>query len=158
MKKIVVFILAMVCLLSMTACSNGKQEGASKYSFSFRGENEYFAISNGIILLEETEEVFEGGNLEIVQTDLFKDVVSVSTTFYTMRNGEKYIILSNSVTSKEDGSLTVDGELGKISGSDIIGRTDENMDELRKNLWFELKTTDLNNKENTYQLKLTLSE
>jgi hypothetical protein len=50
-------------------------------------------ISNGSIVLNDTEEVFEGGDLETVQSDLFADVVSFSTTFYTMRNGEKHPVL-----------------------------------------------------------------
>ena len=156
MKKLIALVLALLCVLGLVGCSNGKQEEDSTYYF--RGEHEYFSISNGSIVLNNTEEVFEGGNLEIVQSDLFTDIASFSTTFYTMRNEEKHIILSNSVVDKTGGSVNINGGLGRISGADIISKEVENNDDWRDNLWFELKTTDLNDKENVYQLKLTVTE
>lgn len=158
MKKLIILMLAMVCLFAMTACNTGNQEQVLTYSYSFSGENECFSISNGAISLGDTEEVFEGDNLEVVQSSLFADVVSFSTTFYTMRDGEKCIILSNHVVDQTGDSVYVNGSLGSISGADVISGTVENIDDLKENLWFELKTTKLDGTENVYQLQLTLSE
>ena len=151
MKKWTAFVLALVCVLGLIGCSNNQKEVVT---LSFGGEHEYFVISNGSIVLNDTEEVFEGGDLEIVQSDLFADVVSFSTTFYTMRNEEKHIILSNSVIDQTGGTVNINGSLGKASGTEIIGREVEDID----NLWFELETTDLNGEENVYQIQLTLAE
>lgn len=151
MKKLIALVLMLICMLGLVGCSNHQEEVVT---LSFRGEHEYFAISNGSIILNDTEEVFEGGNLEIVQPDLFADVVSFSTAFYTVRSEEKHIILSNSVIDQTGSAVNISGDLGKIAGSDIIGREIESID----NLWFELKTTDLNGKENVYQLQLTLTD
>lgn len=151
MKKWTAFVLALVCVLGLVGCSNNQKEVVT---LSFGGEHEYFVISNGSIVLNDTEEVFEGGDLETVQSELFADVVSFSTTFYTMRNEEKHIILSNSVIDQTGGTVNINGSLGKATGTEIIGREVEDID----NLWFELETTDLNGKENVYQIQLTLTE
>lgn len=152
MKKLIALILALVCVLALAGC----QEQASTYSF--RGEHEYFAISNGSIVLSDTEELFDGGDLEITQSGVFEEVASYSTTFYTLTNGEQRTILSNSVIDQTGGSVNVDGDLGSISGKGIIiGSKVESIEELSENLWFELKTTDLSGKENVYQIQLTLT-
>lgn len=51
--------------------------------------------------------------------------------------------------------MEISGDTGKISG-DIM--TKIGTDELQNNLFFELKTTDLNGEENEYQLQLTVTE
>ncbi|MFQ9034268.1 hypothetical protein [Hungatella sp.] len=53
------------------------------------------------------------------------------------------------------GTINISGEVGKISG-DIIKKAE--IDELKNNLFFELKTTNLNGEENEYQLQMTLTE
>lgn len=53
------------------------------------------------------------------------------------------------------GTIAIAGETGKVSG-DILKRA--KADDLQNNLYFELKTTNLNGKENTYQLQLAVTE
>lgn len=156
MKKLMALVLALACVLIWVSCNNVQEEKALAYSF--HGEHEYFSISNGSIVLDDKEEVFDGGNLETTQSDMFEGVVSYSTTFYTLINGERRVILSNAVTDQTDGTVKVDGGLGKISGKDAVsGNKVGNIDELKENLWFELKTTDLNGTERVYQIQLTLT-
>ena len=156
MKKLIALVLALVCVLGLVGCSNTPDKPAT---LSFNGEHEYFAISNGSIVLSDTEEVFDGGDLKITQSGVFEEVASYSTTFYTLVEGERRIILSNSVIDQTGGTVNVDGDLGKASGKGmIIGSKVKTIDELRENLWFELKTTDLNGAENVYQIQLTLTD
>jgi len=157
MKKVIALLLVLVGVLSLAACNNAEQEQVTTYSF--RGEHEYFAISNGSIILSDTEEMFDGGDLQITQSCVFEAVASYSATFYTLTDGEQRTILSNSVIDQTGGSVTVDGDLGKASGKGfIIGSKVENIEELRENLWFELKTTDLDENEKIYQIQLTLTD
>ena len=79
MKKLIVLVLALVCALSLSACDNIQQEHIAV--FSFCGQNEQFAIYNGVVVLSDAEEVFDGGDLEVVQEELFSDIASYSTTF-----------------------------------------------------------------------------
>lgn len=157
MKKKSAFVLALICALSLSACGNDKQEQTAAYRF--RGENEYFSISNGSIVLSDTEEVFDGGNLYITQTGIFDHVASYSATFYTKKDGVQRTLMSNSVVDQTGSTIHVEGDLGTMSGDGfIIGGKVASIDELKENLWFELKTTDSEGKESSYHLRLTLTE
>ena len=89
MKKLIALVLALVLVLSLAGC---KEQPSTR---SFRGEHEYFAISNVSINLNDKETVVDGGNIEITQSDYFNDIVSYTTTFYMLANGEQKVILSN---------------------------------------------------------------
>lgn len=155
MKKLIAMLLILVCVLTMVGCNNTKQ---TETTYTFRGEHDYFEISNGTIVLSDTDELFDGGDLHITQSDVLNNIVSYSTTFYTIIDGERRTILSNSVIDQTGSAINVEGDLGKSSGKGvIIGSKVENIDELKDNLWFELETTDLDGKENVYQIQLTFS-
>ena len=157
MKKVIALLLVLVCVLSLAACNNAEQEQVATYSFC--GEHDYFAISTGSVILSDTEEVFDGGDLQITQSGVFEAVTSYSTTFYTLTDGEQRTILSNSVIDQTGGSVNVGGDLGKASGKGIItGNKVKSSEELKENLWFELKPTDLEGKENVYQIQLALTD
>ena len=152
MKKLIALVLVLVCVLSLAGC----QEEPTTYSF--RGEHEYFAISNVSINLDDKETVVDGGNIEITQSDFFDDVASYTTTFYILANGEQKVILSNTEINQTGEATTIDSDLGSISGEGILGNEVKRVDDLKDNLWFELKTTDLNGTENVYQIQLTIVE
>ena len=151
MKKLAAVIFVLICVLGIVGCHHDKQE---TLTYSFRGEHEYFTISNGSIVFNDAEEVFEGGKLEIVQPEPFADVASYSTTFYTMKNGERNVIMSNSIIDKTGGTVNINGDFGRVGGTNLFGMANREVD----NLWFELKTTDLNGAENVYQIQLVLTE
>ena len=83
------------------------------------------------------EEEFSGGDIEY-RPDLFDDVKSYATTFYTLKDGEKNVILSNSIDDQAGISIQVETNLGKISGPNIISESVEKIDDIEENLWFEL--------------------
>lgn len=155
-KKRFVAALALACMLALAGCDGAKQEEASTYSF--HGEHDYFAISDGSIVLSDTEETFDGGALEVTQPGFFDEVSSYSTTFYTLTDGEKRVILSNSVIDQTGGSVDIGCDLGKASGKGILAPSKaENIDELTEILWFELETTDLDGRESAYRIQLTVT-
>ena len=160
MKRII--SIAILCLLiaALAGCADSPEDtesGGVVYSMS--GSNELFEISNGVIVLGEEEEVFDGGDLKILREDLFSDVTSYTCNFYTIVNGEKRTILSNSTVDMTGGTLNVNGDLGRASGNGIlIGNKIKNTEELEQLLWFELITADLSGQENTYQLPLVVNK
>jgi len=157
MKRLIALILSLTFVLALVGCNNVEQEQAATYSI--HGEHDYFDISNGSFVLSDTEELFDGGDLKITQSGVLEEVTAYSTTFYTLVNGERGTILSNSVIDQTGGTVSVEGDLGKISGKgSIINSKVESIDELSENLWFELITTDLNGNENIYQIQLTLTD
>ena len=145
---------------ALVGCA-GSAENAESDSvvYSMSGSNDLFEISNGVIVLGEEEEVFDGGDLKIIQEDLFSDVTAYTCSYYTITNGERRTILSNSTVDMTGETLNVNGDLGRASGNGIlIGNKIKSAEDLQDVIWFELITTDLSGKENTYQLPLVLNK
>ena len=150
--KIVVRVLLITVLYTCLLSSCGlKPAEEPLVVYSFSGENEMFSISNGVIVLNEGEEIFYGGNLD----GELSDIIAYSMTFYIQSGSDDIVLLSNSVTDMTGGTIGIAGETGKISG-DVLKNAEE--DDLQNNLYFELKTTNLDGEENTYQLQLTVTE
>ena len=160
-KGFAVLILTLACALSLAGCSgagSGNQNDQTT-TYSFHGSNGQISVSNGTIVLSESEEVFDGGDLEVSQSDVAQGIASFSATFYTMLDGERDVIMSSSVIDETGGSLSMPKDLGSISGEGVIlGYKIESIDDLENNLWLELVTTDADGETKTYQLQLTLTE
>ena len=145
-----------ILMLALTGCGKEEQEPLRVYSFS--GENEQFAVSNGIIVLNGSEEIFSGGDLKAAD-ESFIDITSYSTTFYTISGSEGNVILSNSVTDTTGGTVNVSGDLGQISGDSTLRRIKiDDVNGLENVLYFELITKNKNGEENVYQLQMSLTE
>ena len=156
MIKTKTLVFMTILMVALTGCGKAEQEQPVVYSFS--GEDGQLAVSNGIIVLNGTEETFAGGDLKVTG-DLFTDITSYSTTFYTMSGNERDIILSNSVVDMTGGKVNVSGDLGQISGESVIKRIKiDDTSDLKNALYFELITKDKNGEESVYQLQMSLTE
>ena len=153
-SKVLVFLA--ILMLALVGCEKVEQEQLTVYSFS--GENEQLSISNGIIVLNGTEEIFTGGDLKVTD-DFFNNITSYSTTFYIMSGDKKDVILSNNVVDLTGDTVNVSSDLGQISGDSAIRRIQiDDTSDLKNILYFELTTKDRDGKENVYQLQLPLTE
>lgn len=143
-------------LLTLTGCSRIEQRPLAVYSFS--GENDLFAVSNGVIVLNGPEEIFSGGYLETF--DGFPtDVTAFSATYYARNGAEKDTFLSNAVVDQTGHMLRVSGDLGKISGDDILTRfAGKELLDFKDNLYLDLTLTDSAGKQHTYTLHMTVRE
>lgn len=165
MKKLIILIVVSICLFgligyaySMSDTPDEENPSEQTTVYSFTGSNELFEISNGVIVLG-AEEVFDGGDLRVIQTELFSDVTSYSTAYYLMKNGEKRTILTHGVEDTTGGFVNIAGGLGRISGDGvIIGNNVENVDGVIQSLWFELRTTDVDGRNSVYTLELNPTE
>lgn len=161
MKKSFTFILSvMLCISLLVGCSqNDKNQSEEITVYSFCGENEQFTVTNGVIVIGADEEIFYGGDLAVIDQEQFSDIASYSVEFYTMANGEKRTIMRHSGIDQTGRSINVPGDLGRMSGEDLIlGNKTNDVNELKDNLYFEMSTTALNGEQNTYQLQLTVTE
>ena len=160
MKRIISIAIACLLIAALVGCAGSAEDAESgSVVYSMSGSNDLFEISNGVIILDEEEEVFDGGDLKILQEDLFSDVTAYTCSYYTITTGERRTILSNSTVDMTGGTLNVNGDLGRASGNGIlIGNKIKSAEDLENVIWFELITTDLSGKENTYQLALVLNK
>lgn len=158
MKRIILFLAGiMTAGLILNGCNKENIEATEEeFSvYSFYGENELFNISNGVIVLSSEEEIFDGGILR-VNEDKKVEISSYSITFYIMSGNDKSVLMSNAVHDMTGGSVSMEGEIGKMSGEDFIARR-KNV-ELKDNLYCELKITSLDGIQNEYQIPLMLEE
>ena len=160
MKKSISIAISCLLIAALVGCGGAIEDAESgDVVYSMSGSNDLLEISNGVIVLGEEEEVFDGGDLKILQEDLFSDVTAYTCSYYTITNGERRTILSNSTVDMTGGTLNVNGDLGRASGNGIlIGNKIKSAEDLENVIWFELITTDLSGKENTYQLALVLNK
>ena len=161
MKRLFFVLLTlMLCVGMLAGCSQSDESKSEKNAvYSFCGENEQFAVTNGVIVIGADEEIFYGGDLAIIDQEQFADIASYSVKFYTMVNGEERTIMHNSVVDETGGSIIVTGDLGRMAGENLlIGNKTETASELTDSLYFELSTTDLSGKQNTFQLQLRATE
>lgn len=161
MKRLFFVLLTlMLCVGMLAGCSQSDESKSEKNAvYSFCGENEQFAVTNGVIVIGADEEIFYGGDLSIIDQEQFADIASYSVKFYTMANGEERTIMHNSVVDQTGGSIIVTGDLGRMAGENLlIGNKTETASELTDSLYFELSTTDLSGKQNVFQLHLMVTE
>lgn len=159
MRRLMALVLALVCMLSLVlsfaGCSTIELQ-TSVYSFS--GANEHFAISNGVIVLDDSTEAFYGGNIS-ADEDFFAEAISYSATFYISSHGERKVILSSKVVDLTGESVDFSGEIGSISGDDVLtqNKIDE-IDDLRYNLYCDLSVTNKDGTESVYSVQMNLTE
>ena len=122
-RLLVLFSMAFCCF-AFSGCSglSHSEQEQSLAVYSFSGKNEYFSISNGVIALTPTEEIFYGGDLE-EQGEFFNDVTDYSVTFYIISDNREKTLSSNSAVDETGGVIDISGWTGKIVG-DILTSTD----------------------------------
>ena len=152
-----VLALILICSMIFAGCGSEKQEEKQNFSvYSFSGEDENLTVTNGVIVLSDDYEAFYGGNLQVNEEN-FAGVTSFEETFYVLKDGEKEIISSNSLTDTTGGAVNVGGDLGKKWGAgSISGKFDA--DDLKNNFFFEFTVTDIEGNTHTYQTQMKVVE
>ena len=159
MKKVIAIILLILFAFAFVGCNNSSKDSKIEV-YTFSGENEYFYVSGGAAVLNGEEEVFSGGELKLFKEEAFSDVYCFSTSFYIVDGAEKRYVLMNVVEDIPGGaSVSISGDLGKISGGNVISEyKSTDMEAFINNLYFELAVTDSQGIESTYELKLNVEK
>ena len=155
MKKALVFILAIICLFMFVGC-NSTEDSDKTEVYTFYGENEYISVTNGTAVIDGENEMLSGGNLTILNKELFADAVYWRYEFYILNDGEEKTAYVGSVSDETGGaSVNIEGDLGKISGGDIITKYDDSYaDDFVNNLYFKFTVKNAEGEENTYHLQM----
>ena len=159
MRKMALLFVALAAALILAGCEK-TESSQSLVVYSFHGENELLAVHNGIIVIRDGAEVFDGGDLE-VQEDFPSEITSYTTEFYYLSGDKEKTILTHSVVDQTGNQISVEGDLGRISGDGAIsglGTQDQELSDLQKGLYFELTTIDQSGTQNVYQVQMSVSE
>ena len=159
MRKMLLLFFALAAALTLAGCEN-TESSQSLVVYSFHGENELLAVHNGIIVIRDGAEVFDGGDLE-VQEDFPSEITSYTTEFYYLSGNKEKTILTHSVVDQTGNQISVEGDLGRISGDGAIsglGTQDQELSDLQNGLYFELTTIDQSGTQNVYQVQMSVSE
>ena len=159
MKKLLALMLVAICLFALVGCSNEQKDDKISV-FTFYGENEYISVTNGTAVLGGDEEVFSGGMLKVLNEDAFADVVYWSSEFYIAKDVEQKIISKSVVEDLSDtASVNISGDLGKISGPDIITVYGSNdTEDFINNLFMKFTVRNAQGEENTYELHMQVEK
>lgn len=79
MKKLIALFLSLVFVLALVGC--GKAEPSNLRVYSFSGADGQFSVTNGVIVLDDTVRIFNGGNLKVTEGS-FSNIASYTATFY----------------------------------------------------------------------------
>ena len=159
MKKALVFILAIICLFIFVGC-NSTEESDKTEVYTFYGENEYISVTNGTAVIDGENEMFSGGNLRISNEEPFDNAVYWRYEFYVSNDDEENTVYVGSVSDETGGaSVNIEGDLGKISGGDIITKYDDYYADAFVNyLYFKLVVKNAEGEENTYHLQMKVDK
>ena len=159
MKRITLILI--VCLFFaalLTGCARVSYggQGESLGVWSFHGENDKIAVSNGVIVISPDSETLYGGNLT-VKSDAFGDVAAYTVRIELDTGGEWKPLLVNTVSAADAPgvSIGVSDFIGQTTG-DVFGTSDAEF--FPGNLRFELDVTDLSGELHSYQMPLQVTQ
>jgi hypothetical protein len=155
MKKFISIVMMFIIVMSLSACSTAKNSNAE---YSFYGESNEVAISNGAITITDTKSVFSGGNLKIATIENFENIISYCVTFYTIIDDKETPIHVESMNNTSN-IVLLDIHLVKIEDTDLnVIKTFERIEEIKSNFWCNVEITNSNNESKIYKIPLTLIE
>ena len=128
--------------------------------YTFYGENEYISVINGTAVIDGEDEMFSGGELRVIDKEIFADAVYWRYEFYILNDGEEKTLCVGSVSDETgEASVDIEGDLGKIAGEDIISVYDGSYsDEFTNNLFFKFIVKNADGEENTYHLQMNVNK
>ena len=159
MKKVLVLILAVTCLFILVGCNSTEYNNKTEV-YTFYGENEYVSVINGTAVIDREDEIFSGGELRVIDKELFADAVYWRYEFYISNDGEEKTLYVGAVNDATGGaSVNIEGDLGSISGGDIITRYDDSYaDDFVNDLYFKFIVRNTDGEENTYHLQMNVNK
>lgn len=153
--------ILVVCLLLaalLTGCARVSYggQGESLAVWSFHGENDEIAVSNGVIAISPDTETLYGGNLA-VKTEAFDEVAAYTVKIELDTDDGRRPLLVNTVSTADaaDTPIGVSDFIGQTTG-DVFAGTDAEF--VPDSLWFELEVTDLRGEFYVYQVPLQVTQ
>lgn len=169
MKKqltILIFILLIVSnivFISTTVFYKTKMDNQVLKVYSFAGENDDMKITNGVIVISPNKQLISGG--EILYTGSANDKIQAYSEkiYLKERENNEKIVLHNSVESQGDikgtsfsDEFLLNKSVGSISSEKLF--SEDEINNIKDNLYFALDYTKLNGEDGNVTIKLNMNE
>jgi uncharacterized lipoprotein len=160
MKKMLALILVALCLFMLSGCGNKADNDDKTEVYTFYGENDYVTVTNGTAVVGGEEETFSGGRLEVIKEKAFADAMYWSAEFYIAKDGEKKTLYKSVVEDLSDSAkVSISGDLGKISGGNVISDYESSdMDAFVNNLFMLFTVRNAEGEEKTYEIQMNVEK
>ncbi len=159
MKKIIASMLAVMCLFMLVGCSNEPKSDKVEV-YTFYGENDYITVTNGTAVVGGEEETFSGGMIKVKKEKAFADAMYWSAEFYIAKDGEKKTLYKSVVEDLSDSAqVSISGDLGKISGGNVISDYESSdIDAFVNNLFMLFTIRNADGEEKTYEIQMNVEK
>ena len=156
MKRSAAVLPILLCCALAAGCGGEAaelEETVTVYSIS--GTSEQMTLSNGILVLTDTEQTLDGGDLTYRPAEP-ADAAGYATEIYLLSSGgERKPLISMKAQDTAGGTLSVSGDVGMVSGEIL---TEKDLGKLERNLYFELQVTNSEGETATQTLPLSLTK
>ena len=155
MKRSAAVLAILLCCALAAGCGGEAAEPEETVTvYAISGTSEQMTLSNGILVLTDTEQTLDGGDLTYRPAEP-ADAAGYATEIYLLSGGERKPLISMKAQDTAGGTLSVSGDVGMVSGEIL---TEKDLGELERNLYFELQVTNSEGETATQTLPLSLTK
>ena len=168
MKKSLVFgvlvflLITNIIFISITVAYKTKVDKQIFKVYSFEGEDPDIKISDGLVILSPNKQIVNGGKIQYIGNTQ-KDIQYYSKTIYIDNQGDKDIVLSNSVSFTGDNVETafpneflLNKDIGEIASERLF--TEDAMNIIKDNLYFSLDYSTVHGQTGKITMRLKVKE
>jgi hypothetical protein len=130
--------------------------------YSFQGENTDIRITDGLIIMSPNKHIVSGGNIQYIGSKE-EQIESYSESIYLDKEGDKDIILLNTVSMEMDNKgtslsdeLLLNKSIGEISSQQLFN--EEQLGLIKNNLYFNLQYSTIDGKIENSIIMLNVKE
>ena len=159
---IVFLVITNLIFISTTVLYKTKIDKQVYKVYSFEGEDADVRICNGFIIISLNKQTVNGGKIQYIGKEL-ENIKIYSETVFFIKEGDKNIVLSNSVSIRDDtkgisfpGEFLLNSDIGEISSNKLFSEDDMNI--IKDNLYFAIDYSTIDGKTGSFTIKLKVKE
>ena len=159
---VVFLVITNIVFISTTMWYKTKLDKEVFKVYSFQGEGTNIKITDGLIIISPDKQVVSGGNIQYIGTKQEK-IQSYSKAIYLDKQGDKNIVLCNSISFENDDKgmsftdeFLLNKSIGEISSQQLF--SEDQIGLIKENLYFTLEYSTVDGQRENFIVKLNVKE
>ncbi len=155
-------VITNIVFISTTMWYKTKLDKEAFKVYSFQGEGTNIKITDGLIIISPDKHVVSGGNIQYIGTKQEK-IQSYSKAIYLDKQGDKNIVLCNSISFENDDKemsftdeFLLNKSIGEISSQQLF--SEDQIGLIKENLYFALEYSTVDGQRENFIVKLNVKE